>query len=93
MYYHEAMQQSDKKQFKEAMVKEFIDHTKRKHWELCLIQDVPQGIRILNSIWSMKRKRNIITRQVMEWKARLTVYGDQQKHGVNYTRGIPYEHY
>ena len=32
MYYHEAMQQPDKKQFKEAMVKEFIDHTNRKHW-------------------------------------------------------------
>ena len=28
MYYHEAMKQPDKVEFQEAMVKEFLDHTK-----------------------------------------------------------------
>ena len=85
MYYHEAMKQPDKRYFQEAMVKEFLDHSKRKHWELCRKQDVPKGTKILDSIWSMKRKRDIITRKITKWKARLTVHGGQQEYGINYT--------
>ena len=32
----------------------------------------------------MKRKRDIVTRKVYKWKARLNVHGGQQEKGVNY---------
>ena len=32
----------------------------------------------------MKRKRDIVTRKVYKWKARLNVHGGQQEYGVNY---------
>ena len=85
MYYHQAMKQPDKIQFQHAMEKEFLDHSRRKYWELCHLDDVPKGTKILDSIWSMKRKRDILTRKIIKWKARLTVHGGQQEYGVNYT--------
>ena len=32
----------------------------------------------------MNRKRDIVTRKVYKWKARLNVHGDQKEYGVNY---------
>ena len=85
MYYHEAMKQRDKEEFQKAMETEFKEHTRRKHWELRPIEQVPKGTKILDSIWAMKRKRNILNRMVTKWKARLNVHGGQQEYGVNYT--------
>ena len=84
MYYHQAMASPDKKEFLKAMVKEYNDHAKRGHWELVHKKDVPQDTRILDSVWSMKRKRDILTRKITKWKARLNVHGGQQEHGINY---------
>ena len=33
----------------------------------------------------MKNKRDVLYRKMMKWKARPTVYGGQQYHGVNFT--------
>ena len=35
-------------------------------------------------VWAMRRKRQIDTREVYNWKARLNVHGGQQEHGVNF---------
>ena len=78
------MQAEDRSEFVKAMVKEYNDHTDRKHWKLVRKEEVPKGTKILDSIWSMKRKRNIITREIYKWKARLTVHGGQQEYGINY---------
>ena len=43
MYYHQAMKQEDKEQFQRAMENEFMEHTRRKHWELCHIDQVHKG--------------------------------------------------
>jgi hypothetical protein len=32
----------------------------------------------------MRRKRRIDTRAIYKWKARLTIHGGKQKHGINY---------
>ena len=45
---------------------------------------MPEGVTILPSVWAMKRKRKIATREVYKWKARLNVDGSKQQHGVNY---------
>jgi predicted SnoaL-like aldol condensation-catalyzing enzyme len=41
-YHHQAMKQPDARQFKEAMVKEVNDHTKKKHWEVIEKKSVPR---------------------------------------------------
>ena len=84
MYYHQAMAAHDKNEFLNAMVKEYNDHAKRGHWELVHRETIPGGTKVLDSVWSMKRKRDILTRKIIKWKARLNVHGGQQEQGVNY---------
>ena len=84
MYYHQAMRQPDKKEFVKAMVKEFNDHCDRGHWVVVKRTDVPEGQRILDAVWAMKRKRDIKTRAIIKYKARLNVHGGQQQYGINY---------
>jgi len=84
MYYHQAMAAPDKPKFQEAMLKEFHDHVDRKHFIPVAIEKIPLGTKILDAIWSMKRKRDIRTREIIKWKARMNVHGGQQEHGVHY---------
>ena len=66
------------------MEKEIRDHEEQGHWELVLRNSLPKGTPVLPAIWSMKRKRRLTTREVYKWKARLTIHGGKQQHGVNY---------
>ena len=84
MYYHEAMREPDKRQFLEAMQKEVQSHTDNGVWELMPMSQVPQGAQVLPSVWAMKRKRRIATREVYKWKARLNIDGSKQTKGLNY---------
>jgi hypothetical protein len=67
MYVHEAMQQPDREDFIKAVIKEINDHIDRRQWKLQ--EKVPKGTKILASVWAMKRKRDLITRQVYKHKA------------------------
>jgi hypothetical protein len=84
MYLHQAMRQPDKKQFVQAMVDEVTAHTKNGHWRIIPKSQVPVGTKVLPSVWAMKRKRRILTREVYKWKARLNVHGGKQELGINY---------
>jgi hypothetical protein len=84
MYYHQAMKQPDRKEFAKAVIKEINDHVERKHWELIPIEEVPENTPILDSVWAMKRKRDLVSQKVLKHKARLNVHGGQQQHGVNF---------
>jgi Reverse transcriptase (RNA-dependent DNA polymerase) len=84
LYLHEAMQQPNKHKFLEAMVKEVEDQSTNGNWKIIPRSKVPQGVPIMPAVWLMKRKRKIATREVYKWKARLTLDGSRQKHGVNY---------
>ncbi len=84
MNLNEALKQPDKAEFKIAMVKEVNAHTVNGNWKLIPISEVPNGHDILPAVWAMRRKRDISTRQVYKWKARINVHGGRQKHGVNY---------
>ena len=75
MYFHEATKAPDAKEFLKAMSKEFNDHCERGHLEIIPITEVPNGIRILDAIWSMRRKRDIKTQKIIRYKARLNLYG------------------
>ena len=45
---------------------------------------MPQGHKVIPAVWSMKRKRRIMTQEVYKWKARLNVHGGKQIKGVHY---------
>ena len=57
----------------QAIVKEVNDHIENEHsWELAVpVNDVPEGTKILDSVWSMKRKRDFKTCEVYKHKAQL----------------------
>ena len=45
---------------------------------------MPRGFKVLPAVWSMKRKRRMLTREVYKWKSRLNVGGHKQEIGINY---------
>lgn len=75
MYLYEARRQPDWPQFQLAMQEEVRAHEDQRHWKLIRRAAVPHGVCVLPSVWSMKRKRRIATREIYKWKARLTVHG------------------
>ena len=56
MYFDQAMKQPDCKEFIKAVVKEVNDHIECKHWQLIPRSQVPKDTKVLDSVWSMKRK-------------------------------------
>ena len=84
MDFHQAMKQMDAIEFKKAIVKEIHDHCNRKYWEIIKRDKVPSTCKILPSVWSMKHKRDLITRQPIINEARLNIHGGNQKYGVNF---------
>ena len=75
MYYHQAMKESDHEQFKRSVLKEIRDHETNQHWEVIPKQNIPPNTKLLDKVWAIHRKRQIDTRQVYKWKARLNVQG------------------
>jgi hypothetical protein len=66
------------------MKKEVEAHTKNEVWEMIKKSAVPKGHKIMPSVWSMKRKRRIATREMYKWKPRLNIEGSKQEEGVNF---------
>ena len=84
MYFDQAMKQPDCKEFLNVAIREVNSHCEHKHWKLLPRNEVPKGQPIIESVWAMKIKRDIVTSQVYKCKTRLNVHGGQQEYGVNY---------
>jgi hypothetical protein len=84
MYWHQAMQQSDKAEFIKAAIAEVKSHVDNEHFVLMRRDELPEGNRVLAAVWSMKRNRHILARLVYKWKARLNCQLGQQEHGINF---------
>jgi hypothetical protein len=84
MYHHEAMKQTDRHEFLKAMHKEVEDQMSNGNFTVLHVSDVPEGATVLPAVWQMKRKRDIKTRMVKKWKARLNIDGSRMQHGVHY---------
>ena len=65
-------------------IKEVNSHTDRKHWKMFRRDEVPHGTDVIPADWSMRKKRDILTRRITKYKARLNVHGGMQEYGVNY---------
>ena len=64
MYFFQAMAQEDSVDFVEAVVKEVNVHVDNAHCKLVPIESVPEDTYILPSVWSMRRKRNLVTNEI-----------------------------
>ncbi len=64
MYYDQALQQPDAKQFNNAIVKEVNGHVTNKRWTLVKQKDVPKEAHVVLSVWAMRRKRDLTTNNV-----------------------------
>ena len=84
MYMHQAMKQDDKKEFVKAMQKEVDDQTNNGNFSIVRRTEVPQGKTILNAVWQMRRKRDIKTREIKKYKARLNIDGSKMTKGIDY---------
>ena len=84
LYWDQAMKAPDKDKFIEAVGVELDGHEKMGNYEPIPLRDIPKGTKLIDMVWSMRRKRRINTQEVYKWKARLNVHGGQQEHGVHY---------
>ena len=84
MYFDQAMNEPDSQQFLQTAVDEISTHQKNHHWVLVPIADLPLGTKIMDCVWSMKRKRRLLTNQIYKHKARLNLHGGQQELGLDY---------
>ena len=84
LYWDQAMKARDRDKFIEAVDKELDDHEKMGNYKHIPLSNLPKGMKLINMVWSMRRKRRINTQQVYKWKARLNVHRGQQEHGVHY---------
>jgi hypothetical protein len=81
---HKAMKEPDKNEFLKAMQKEVTDQANNGNFTIIHKSKVPKGAMILPTVWQMKRKRDIRTRKVKEYKARLNIDGSHMKKGIDY---------
>jgi Reverse transcriptase (RNA-dependent DNA polymerase)/GAG-pre-integrase domain len=84
LYLNEALAADDRAEFVRAMDKEVQAHVENKNWEIVLRSDIPKDKKVLPAVWAMRRKRDIATRQVTKWKARLNLHGGKQTKGIDY---------
>jgi Reverse transcriptase (RNA-dependent DNA polymerase) len=84
MYMHEAMRAPDRQQFIQAMEKEVGDQMANGNYTIVRRKDVPKDHTIFRAVWQMKRKRDIKTRDVKKWKARLNLDGSSMTKGKHY---------
>jgi hypothetical protein len=84
LYLDQAMRAPDSADFKKAMLKEVRDHETRGHWVIIRRNEVPEGSIVLPAVWAMKRKRDIKTRKIFKWKARLNLGGHKERPELDY---------
>jgi len=84
LYHHQAMKEPDADKFREAMVKEVQDQLTNGNFTILLRSKLPKGATVLPAVWQMKRKRDIRTRAIKKYKARLNIDGSRMKPGKHY---------
>ena len=84
MYLHQDLKQPDKLKFVEAMDKEVKDQMSNKNFTIVHKSKVPKDKSILPAVCQMKRKRDIKSRKIKKYKARLNIDGSRMKEGIHY---------
>ena len=84
LYWDQAMKAPDRDKFIEAVGAELEGHERMGNFEPIPLDQVPTGTKLIDMVWSMRRKRRINTQEVYKWKLLLNVHGGQQVHGVHF---------
>ena len=84
LYWDQVMKAPDRDKFIEAVGIELDGDEKMGNYKPILLRDIPKDTKLIDMVWSMRRKRCMNTQEVYKWKARLNVHGGQQEHGVHY---------
>ncbi len=84
MYYDQALQQPDAKQFTNSVVKEVNGRVNNKHLTLVKQKDVPKEAQVVPSVWAMRCKQDLTTNEIIKHKAWLNLHGGKQVYGMNY---------
>ena len=84
MYMHQALKQPDSRKFAEAMKKEVQDQIDNGNFSVIKRSEVPEGEKVLPTVWQMRRKRDIRTGIIKKWKARLNIDGSKMIKGKHY---------
>jgi Reverse transcriptase (RNA-dependent DNA polymerase) len=84
MYLHQAMKEPDRHQLMEAMENEVKGQMENENFSIVSRSSIPDNEPVMPTVWQMKRKWDIITRQVKTWKARLNIDGSKMIKGVHY---------
>jgi hypothetical protein len=84
MDFHQAMKEPNKNEFVAAMQKKVQEQAKKGNFTLTHHSKLPKNATVLPSVWQMKQKQNIRTRQVKKYKARLNIDGSHMQKGIHY---------
>ncbi len=82
--YKEAMTQEEAHLFVEAMRKKVADHGLQNHWIIVDCSTVPITAKLIQPIWTFKRKQHPDGTLVKHKEARLCAHGRMQQWGINY---------
>ena len=69
LYWDQAMKAHDQDKFIEAVRIKLDEHEKMGNYEPIPLNEVPAGTKLLDMVWSMRRKRRIKTQEAYKWKA------------------------
>ena len=83
---HEAMQAKDQKEFKAAMEKEVNDQIDNGNFAIIPRSKVPTGFQVFPGVWTLVHKRDILTREIKKYKARLAFDGSRMREGEDYDK-------
>ena len=70
MYFHQAMQKEVSDQFVDAIVKVTTGYVDNESWKFVNVEDIPKDSEIIPSVWTTRRKRNLVTNKITKYKAR-----------------------
>ena len=76
----------DQKEFKAAMEKEVNDQIENGNFTIILHSKVPKSFRVFPGVWTLVRKRDILTREITKYKARLAFDGSRMREGEDYDK-------
>jgi hypothetical protein len=81
LYFDQAMKKNDAAAFLEAAHKDFQNLLDRGVFEIIQLTLSQMTCDLFSSVWAMKRKRRVRTREVYKYKARLNLDGSQMQPG------------
>ena len=84
LYYHQAMREADREEFKTSMNKEISDQFENGNLTVVHKSEVSAGQTVLPAVWQVRRKRDAQSGKIKKYKARLNVNGSRMRQGEHY---------